>query len=192
VEPRQHSDEPNPAAQAHPLPGQRRVPGPPPGAPVAPVRPGRPRKVGRLRLVLAVVGGVFALLCLGGVGVVFVLYDQATKPDRSAPDVVVDNYLRAFLVDRNDAAATQYTCPDASVTDLQSFRADIQDREKQHSIDILVSWGSLAVQGEGERRSVTVDVRRTVSDATERDTSTWQFDVADNDGWRVCGVRRLA
>ncbi|MET7670749.1 hypothetical protein ABZS39_21795, partial [Micromonospora luteifusca] len=35
--------------------------------------------------------------------------DGAAAPDRSAPDVVVDNYLRAFLVDRNDARANLFT-----------------------------------------------------------------------------------
>ena len=76
-------------------PSEQLPPAPPTPAPQPPRR--------RMRTVLTVVAGVLALLCLGGVATaVIVLYNRAATPDRSAPDVVVDNYLRAFLVDRND------------------------------------------------------------------------------------------
>jgi hypothetical protein len=139
-----------------------------------------------------VLAGVLALLCLGGVGVGFILYDQATKPDRSAPDVVVDNYIRALLVNRDDTEAGQFACSDAAaLAEIHSFRTDIETREKDHAIKIVVSWGSLTVQKDGERASVTTDVRRTISDGSERDVSTWRFDVVDADGWRVCGAHRV-
>ena len=47
-----------------------------------------------------------------GVATAFVLYERAATPDRSAPDVVVDNYLRAFLVDRERIRAELFTCED--------------------------------------------------------------------------------
>ncbi|HTF12102.1 MAG TPA: hypothetical protein VK659_28420 [Asanoa sp.] len=68
------------------------------------VRSARP-----LRLILMVIAGVLTLLCLGGVGVGINLYDEATAIDRENPDVVVSSYLRAYLVDRDDAAAKLYT-----------------------------------------------------------------------------------
>ena len=54
------------------------------------------------------------------------LYNRATTPDRSAPDVVVDNYLRAFLVDRNDARADLFTCEgEADLAGVRGLRDEI-------------------------------------------------------------------
>ena len=108
MEPRQQSDEPTPPAEApphavpHAVPEQRDPPRLPTGEPSAtqPAAPRGGRRLGRFKAVLLVLAGVLALLCVGGVGVVFVLYDQATKPNRSAPDVGGRNYLRALLVER--------------------------------------------------------------------------------------------
>lgn len=149
----------------------------------------RPR---RLRRFLAILGGVLALLCLGGLAVGYLVYDQATAPDRSAPDVVVDNYLRAYLVERDDARAEQYACPSASAPpQLRALRDDIQARERRYSISIAVSWGSLRVEAAPDGRTVTTEVRRTIADGSERAQDRWRFDVVDRDGWRVCGAQRL-
>ena len=64
----------------------------------------------RLRLFLALGAGIVALLCLGGVGVFISLYDEATEIRRTAPDAVVDGYLRAYLVNRNEDETKLYTC----------------------------------------------------------------------------------
>ena len=60
-----------------------------------------------MRLVLTVVAGVIALLCLGGLGVGVTLYDTATAINREDPDVVVSSYLRAEMLDRDDAKAAR-------------------------------------------------------------------------------------
>lgn len=146
-----------------------------------------------MRLALVVLAGVVALLCVGGAGVVLVAYQRAAAPDRSAPDVVVDNYLRAYLVERNDVRASLYSCKDASeLSEVQTLRNDIQAREKQYAIKILVSWGSLHVAVSDKSGTVTTQVRRTVSDGSERVLETWRFDVANQGGWRVCGAHRLS
>ncbi|WP_173157385.1 hypothetical protein [Phytohabitans suffuscus] len=86
--------------------------------------------------------GTLALLCTGGAGVAFVAYRDATEPDRSSPDVAVSNYLRALLVERNDVRVDLYTCSnDAALGAIRAFREEIEAREKQHSIRIVVSWG---------------------------------------------------
>jgi hypothetical protein len=152
----------------------------------------RPRSR-RLRPILAVLGGVVALLCLGGLAAVYLFYDEATGPDRSAPDVVVDNYLRAYLVDRDDARADQYVCREApDLAEMRALRDDIQAREQRYSVRIVVSWGSLRVEPAGEGRTVTTEVRRTIADGSERAQDQWRFEVVDRDGWRVCAARRVS
>jgi hypothetical protein len=143
------------------------------------------------RLVLMIVAGVVGLLCLGGAGVALVAYRDATEPDRSAPDVAVDNYLRAYLVDRNDTRAGLFSCKDSEgLADMRAFRQDIEARESQHSIKVQVSWGALTVVTSGNRSQISVEIRRTVSDGSESDRQVWRFDAVDEEGWRVCGAHR--
>nr|BFE67311.1 hypothetical protein GCM10020092_006120 [Actinoplanes digitatis] len=54
--------------------------------------------------------GILALLCLGGVGVFISFYDEATKIERSKPDAVADQFLRAYLVNRDDKEVSLFTC----------------------------------------------------------------------------------
>jgi hypothetical protein len=146
-----------------------------------------------LRPVLAVLGGLLALLCLGGLVMAYLAYDDATALDRSAPDVVVDNYLRAYLVERDDARAEQYVCREApDLAEVRALRNDIEAREERYSVRILVSWGSLRVEPAAEGQTVTTEVRRTIADGSERTQDRWQFEVVDRDGWRVCAARRLS
>lgn len=120
-----------------------------------------------------------------------VAYRDATEPDRSSPDVAVDNYLRAFLVERNDTRAELYTCRTSKrFAEMDVMRRDIEAREAEFSINITVSWGSLTVNNQGDKSVVGVELRRTISDGTESVRDTYHFDVVDEDGWRVCGARK--
>ncbi|MEU2613288.1 hypothetical protein ABZ570_17145 [Micromonospora sp. NPDC007271] len=182
--------QPPAGSQVSRVPAQRTPPeqlAPPAPAP-APDRPRRP-----LRTVLTVVAGLLALLCAGGAVVGFVLYDRATAPDRSAPDVVVDNYLRAFLVDRNDTKAQEFTCQDrVYLGGLRSFRDELLAREKRFATTISVSWGALSAQQTGDRAVVTVDliISAFVDGISQSDRQAWQFETRHGDGWRVCGGQR--
>ena len=144
---------------------------------------------------LAIVGGAIALFCLGGATVAYVLYDHATAPDRSAPDVVVDNYLRSFVVDHNDAKAGQYTCDKPEqLADLAALRADLLAREKQYNLTFVVKWGPLSQtrNGDGATVQTTLNIAGIV-DGQQRSghNETWAFDVVDQDGWRVCGAHKV-
>ncbi|AGL21393.1 hypothetical protein L083_7883 [Actinoplanes sp. N902-109] len=159
-----------------------------PGFPAA-SGPGSRPKQRRTRLILAMVGGIMALLCLGGVGVFISFYDEATKIERKAPDAVVDSFLRAYLVNRDDKEASLFTCnsgPDLSR--LEAFRTDIESREQRFSIGIRVDWTSLAVATVDGKTTVSTDIRRMISDGSERTSDGWQFPMVDDDGWRVCGA----
>ncbi|XTZ19053.1 hypothetical protein ACQSSU_20085 [Micromonospora echinospora] len=162
---------------------------PPPVQPV-PVPPRR-----RLRTVLTVAGVVLTVLCLSGAVTVYILYSRASAPDRSAPDVVVDNYLRAFLVDRNDARADLYTCDQEpeGVAALRALRADLESREKRFGINFSVKWGGLTVQEHGEQAEVAVDltVSAFVEGISQSDRQSWQFNTREEGDWRVCGAAKV-
>jgi hypothetical protein len=131
--------------------------------------------------------GIVALLCLGGVGVFVSLYDSATAINRSAPDAVVDNFLGAYLVNRDDQEASLYTCKTgADLSQLKAFRDDIVTRETKFSVGIRVSWSSLTVTTNGTEATVTATLTKTITNQTGRLANTWQFDLVDQDGWRVC------
>jgi hypothetical protein len=168
----------------------QRSPHDPAGPAPAPVPPPPPpgRRWGRI---FAVLGGVLALLCLGGATVGFLLYDRATAPDRSAPDVVVDNYLRAFLVDRNDTRADLFTCgnnPDLAA--VKRLREEVVQREAKFNVTVRITWGALSQAktqgGESVRTTLTIAGFANGESRSSR-REEWQFDVVeDPDGWRVC------
>ncbi|MBM0238426.1 hypothetical protein JNW88_17025 [Micromonospora sp. ATA32] len=175
-------------SQVSRVPAQRIPPdqfAPPPAAP-APVRPRR-----SLRTVLTVVAGVLALLCVGGAVVGFVLYDRATAPDRSAPDVVVVNYLQATLVARDDTKADLYSC-DRPLPAIEGFRDQMVSRERELDVAFSINIENVAVSKSGpSNATVFAVIRRSASiDGVQQSlTDSWRFDVVDQNGWRVCSAQ---
>ena len=147
----------------------------------------------RARLVVALTGGFLARLCLGGVGAFMVLYDAATEIKRTEPDAVVNDFLGAYLRSRDDDAAALYQCdPEGDISQLATFRGDTERREKEFSTGISISYSIVAMTINGSNGVVKVDVTRTITGGAGRDGSTWQFAVADQDGWRVCGAAQIS
>ncbi|MEU8299211.1 hypothetical protein AB0C04_18250 [Micromonospora sp. NPDC048909] len=184
--------QPPAGSQVSRVPAQRTPSEQLPPAPVAPA-PQPPRS--RLRTVLTVVGGVLALLCLGGAITGYILYDRATTPDRSAPDVVVANYIQAFFVDRNDVRADQFTCEGGGELDaLRALRDDLLAREERFGVSISVGWGPLAVQRQGDAASVQVEliISAMVDGITQSDRQPWRFSTQLGEDWRVCEGARLS
>jgi hypothetical protein len=147
------------------------------------------------KMVLLVVASVMGVLCSGTVGYGLWWYNQETKPDRSAPDVVVSNYLRALLVDRDDSQVGLYSCSDtASLVQISDLKHDIEGREDRFKTRFRASWGELKTAGTGSQRQVEVSIRLSTSidGFPQTDIQTWQFDVKDEGDWRVCGAKRLA
>lgn len=146
----------------------------------------------RARLVLALTAGVVGLLCLGGAGIFFVLYDDATKIERTSPESAVNDFLGAFAASRNDSDAALYQCKSggdfASLTD---FRSDTEQREKEFAVGISITWSITKVATVEKNSVVTADLTRTIKTQGGRDGSTWQFAVVDEDGWRVCGATKI-
>ncbi|KAB1948241.1 hypothetical protein F8271_03095 [Micromonospora sp. ALFpr18c] len=180
--------QPPAGSQVSRVPAQRTPSEQLPPAPAAPASQ-PPRR--RMRTVFTVVAGVLALLAVGAGLTGYVLYDRATTPDRSAPDVVVDNYLRAFLVDRNDTKADLFTCESGTQLEaLRSLRADLVAREERFGVAISVSWGPLAMQKQADVAGVqvTLIISARVDGVSQSDRQPWQFDTRLAEGWRVCGA----
>ncbi|WCN84812.1 hypothetical protein [Micromonospora sp. LH3U1] len=181
--------QPSAGSQVSRVPAQRTPDEQLPPAPVTPA-PQPPRR--RFRTVLTVVAGVLALLSIGAAITGYVLYNRAAAPDRSAPDVVVDNYLRAFLVDRNDARADLFTCEGgADLQAVRDLRVETEQRESKFGVTVRVSWGPLTrtPSGDGESVGTTLTIAGS-ADGVPRSSrrEDWTFSVVeDSDGWRVCG-----
>ena len=142
---------------------------------------------------MALIGGIMALFCLGGAGIFVTLYDKATKINRMEPDAVVDSFLGEYLVNRDDKEASLYECKSGlDLGTIAAYRSDIARREKDYSVGISVTWSGLTVHTNGDRGTVTVTLTRTVSDQSGRDSATWQFEVVDQDGWRVCAGSQVS
>jgi hypothetical protein len=141
--------------------------------------------------------GLMALLCVGGVGIFVALYDGATKIERTAPDAVVDNFLRAYLVNRDEKEVALYACKSgADFSQLATLRSEMVSREKNFNVKVIVTWGGLTVTGSGdERRSVATDLIISGSSQGEtrsRRMESWTFGVVDGNGWRVCSAAKVA
>lgn len=144
---------------------------------------------------LGVIAGALVFLLTAGATVIFVAYDRYTRPDRSAPDVVVNNYLQSYLVYRNDARAAQYACEDESgLATLRTARVEIADRERELSTTFDVSWGELRITPRGDSADVTVELVITnwVNTLAYSSNQSWRFGTRKIDGeWYVCQATRL-
>ncbi len=166
--------------------------GAPPDLVTAPSKP----KNRRLRLGLAIAAGVGTLLCFGGVGIAYLLYDGATKINRAAPDQVTSSFLRAYLIDRSDQEASLFTCKSGSdLAAIASLRSEMMDRERKFGTTVTASWESLRTAGPSQA-SQRVDVDLAIIGSAKglqvsSHTESWAFGLVDADGWRVCSATKL-
>ena len=165
---------------------------PPTGAGTPPAEPPKKPRNRRLRLWLALGAGILSLLCLGGIGIAVLVYDDETKIERTTPGASADSFLRAYLVNRDDDEVALYSCKSGGdFSDLEAYRTDIQNRESRFSVGIQVIWEGLRVTTNGTTGTAETDLTRSLGDGTERITDTWQLAMVDQDGWRVCGAAKV-
>ncbi len=157
-----------------------------------------PRRKRKLRMWVAMAAGILGILCLGGVGVAVLLYDEETKIDRIDPDQVTSSFLRTYLVGRSDQEATLFTCRKAANLDqIAALREEMVEREKRFGTLVTASWESLTVSTPSNG-STSVNVDLVISGSKNNQqvssrTEAWRFGLVDEDGgWRVCNATKAA
>jgi hypothetical protein len=149
------------------------------------------------RMKIVVLVGVLSLLCFGGLGYAFSVYNRATKPNRSSPDVVVDNYLQAVLVDRSAASASKYSCPGAAaqLKPFIQFRDGFVSREAGLGGQVSFSWGPLHLNRDSDGTTVAVEITVDTSGGSTlagRSLHEWSFTAVEDDEWFVCAASPTA
>lgn len=141
---------------------------------------------------VAVICGVVALAAsAGAVGWGLLAYNEVTKVDRSDPQVVTDQFLRAVLIRKDHAGAELYTCRDKSRNDdLWALRDELDRRETDFKVTIIVGWGAYVPEGDDLRTSLTITANQ---NGVEQSSSVqvWRIHLVDEGGWRVCGADRV-
>jgi hypothetical protein len=148
----------------------------------APAQPRR-RRSGRVLLVLAAI--LVGVLVVGG-GAAFVIYDRATAIDRSTPEVVAGQFLRATLVDRDPARVSLFVCRQWSAQDA------IREADPPADPKVFTMWGDYASRVSGNIADVDVNVQFSfaVGGNAGRDIQLWVLHLEKQDGWRVCDITK--
>lgn len=140
-------------------------------------------------LVIGAIVAVAAGVAAGGT--LLLTYHEATKLDRSNPEVVLIRYLDATFERKDQAMASLFTCAKpAALAPLNSYRDELVVREKAFGVTILVTSGRMTQTG----RTIQTDLHVVANKngAVESESSNpWLFTMVDEDGWRVCGAERL-
>jgi len=119
-------------------------------------------------------------------------YNEVTKVDRSDPEVVTDEFLRATLVRKDQAGADLYACEDQTgLSPIRSLRTDLDRRETAEGVTISVTWGAYSTDGNRITTDLTITARKGVA-VDSREKQKWTFTVKDDGGWRVCGAEKIA
>jgi hypothetical protein len=144
------------------------------------------RSKGRWPLVLAIVVGVLSLICVGGLGIAYHLYDKATTPNRTVPDAAVNNYLRATFIHHNASEANEFACTDQSgLAAFKSFAGKVVSEPS-----ISVDWAGLVVKNHGSSDASVTVVLQLEQDggSSGEENSSWTFTTHKSSDWRVCGA----
>jgi hypothetical protein len=139
-------------------------------------------------IVLAVVLGGLAVLCVGGLGVGYLFYRQVSEPDRKTPAVVVEQFVEATFNERDHSRARLFTCPNAQLGELDQLMSDLRARESQFNTRFTVQTANLNVHTKGGFAAVDAELQ--LSTSVSRSTQLWQFDMKNESGWRVCGAQQ--
>ncbi|HLT11880.1 MAG TPA: hypothetical protein VK028_13935 [Micromonosporaceae bacterium] len=136
------------------------------------------------RLLLVLVMTMAGIVLIGAIGAV-VVYDRATAIDRSTPALAARHFLHA-AVDENDSNQVGlHICGSWSAEDaLAAVR--IAD-----SLDVDINWAVTAVNS-GDPGHAEVAVRVSVASAgvSAELTEVWVLEAVEDDGWRICSIRR--
>lgn len=125
-------------------------------------------------------------------GALLLTYHEATKIDRSNPEVVLIRYLDATFERKDSAIAGLYTCSNPKdLAPITSLREELDKREKDFGVTVHVTSNRMTTEQSAVITDLTISGSRD-GNITSRRVETWRFRMADENGWRVCGAERIA
>ena len=145
---------------------------------------------GRRRRLLLGLGVALLVICVVGSVVGYILYDRATKVDRSTPAVVVLQYVNAIFDERDLAKAESFECDSSNgQLHLRALLNELEDLERKFNVRVTVSVADFKTDIRGSNAAVNADLLIDVPEEDgdpSRARQSWNFELEDMDGWRVC------
>ena len=137
---------------------------------------------------LARLGVATAGLLIAGTGAAS-LYGCGGDPNDD-PEQVLRTYIQATLTAQDTAAAVAVTCQYPRLSEMETWRDDLNDRRQRHSLPPLTAE-IMSYRGAESRNAVTATADVAVTLAThgrpqERITRSFTFTLTSEDGWKVC------
>ena len=115
----------------------------------------------------------------------FFFYDRATAIDRSNPEVTASQFLRASLIERDPSRVALFVCEQWSAEGAMAAVAPPTDAS------VSVSWGDYMTTTTGSTATLSVRVEFVLgSGVAATSVRTWQLQLEEQDGWRVCGLTK--
>jgi hypothetical protein len=145
-----------------------------------------PPKSRRLRNVLLIAIAFAVVLGAAAAGTLFYIYDKATAIDRSTPEVVVGQFLRATLVEKDARRVSLFVCPQWTAS------AAASDVAAPANPKVSVSWGDYVTRQSGPKADVDLRVYFSVAvgNGYQQDVQSWTLHLENQDGWRVCALTK--
>lgn len=165
-----------------------------PGA--VPPRPPAPKRgLGVRKTLLLVVAVVAVGLCLGGSITAYVLYDQATRPDRSSPTVTLQQYLNARFNTRDETRASVFVCASPNLRAVDAAIDEVKGLESKFDIAVSASFSDMAVIVTDGVTAVRLKINMAIPEEGGRKSvlvQDWSFGMTHGDSWRVCSAEKLS
>ncbi len=140
---------------------------------------------------LGAAGIVVVIILIAG-GYIFNVSQRASH--QASPTGAVDSFLDATLNERNADAVEKYLCDKRSIKhQIYSLISNLKKYQEEHpNNSVSYLWSSPKLNtNHRDRAAVTssVTARTIINGATSNAPSQlWTFDMANQSGWKVCGV----
>lgn len=138
--------------------------------------------------------GLLAVVMAGTVTTIALIqtYNRVTRIDRSHSEVVVGEFVDAYLNKRDDARAALFACDgQRSLDSLATLRASIQADEDKYATHVSTVLGRSSVEANGNVVDIDLEFRRASGALTVKWLQRWRFMLKNDGGWRVCSAERL-
>ncbi|MQA26512.1 MAG: hypothetical protein GEU94_13820 [Micromonosporaceae bacterium] len=158
--------------------------GPPGGGMPPPAFPPPTPKKSNVGLIVGIIGGLVALLCIGGAALVFL---GGSIGATSTPEGAVTAFMKAAFDDRDFSEAEDYICDRWKDQSRRQYDNSFGDGSSTDNSSVKASWNNVRKVSEtGSDAKVSVDV--SVEYQGRSSSSTWTFELVDESGWKICDL----